>query len=676
MPEVVYRTPDPLRGLAEALLGCADARSAAGLVLEAALDSTGAGLALVGSMESDGDGLACLAGSQGLSGGPWERALAAGDAVLDNGPVRGAPGGMAVENMLAVPCMEGECATGALVLANRPGGFGADQLAMAWLLAGLLAMTARRLETQRALLDAREETTRAIQARGDFLSRMSHVVRTPMNAILGMADLLRSSDLDPTQRGQLETLSSAAGMLLTVINDIMDISRIESGRLALERSVFELEPLLAATVNAFDAQAEAKGLYLDLDVEPGLPRRVEGDPDRYRQVLVTLVGNAVRHASAGGVTVRALARPGGGGDTVEVLVSVRDTGPGLSRRRQESIFEASDGCGDGPNVGLGLSIARELAEMMGGRLEVDSKPGRGSEFLFRAVFGLPPEEIPEAAPEPDGAMDVLLVEDNDENITVAKAFLARLGHRVRVAYNGRQALRMLAEAPSDVVLMDIKMPGMDGLEATRRIRAGEAGEVAASTPVVAMTAHAMRGYRDTCLGAGMTDYLPKPVRMQDLRKMLERVAGGLKPGDPDACTGGGREPARPDEGPGDAHDDAPAASSGFLDLDVVLRDLDGDVALLDDLCAIFRRNAPDHLERLCAALDRGDTEAALLSSHSLKGNAATIGARDLSAGAALVYGLVRDGDQAGAARQATAMEGLLRDVLRALDDRDGQRGDQ
>lgn len=234
----------------------------------------------------------------------------------------------------------------------------------------------------------------------------------------------------------------------------------------------------------------------------------------------------------------------------------------------------------------------------------------------------------------EGALDVLVVDDSDESVLVVRTFLTRLGHRPRVARTGALALEALAGAPCDLVLMDIEMPGMDGLEAARRIRAGQAGERAASVRMVAMTAEATDERRRACLEAGMAGMLAKPVRMGDLRAVLEALPG-----------------------------------PGPLEHERILAELDGDAGLLDDLCAIFRRNAPAHLENLGRALEGGDRDAALLASHSLKGNAATIGARDLSAGAAMVYGMVREGDLSGASRAAAGLEPLMDEVLSALDAR-------
>ena len=269
---------------------------------------------------------------------------------------------------------------------------------------------------------------------------------------------------------------------------------------------------------------------------------------------------------------------------------------------------------------------------------------------MRGIDGSGPE-APEAA-----SMDVLLVEDKDENVALARAFLTRLGHRLHTAHNGFRALEMLAAGRYDLVLMDIEMPGMDGLEATRRIRAGEAGPVAAATPIVAMTAHAGAEFRDRCLEAGMGECLAKPVRLTSpcARPWSGRPGPGRE---------GRRGPATTRRGP---------RADGVLDRERILRDLEGDVALLDDLCAIFRRNGPGHLERLGRALERGDPESAMQAAHALKGNAATIGAAHLSTRAELVYGKARDGDMVGAARESAALPGLMDAVLRALDETDGQ----
>jgi signal transduction histidine kinase/CheY-like chemotaxis protein len=402
------------------------------------------------------------------------------------------------------------------------------------------------------LVQAMEAAQAANQAKSEFLANMSHEIRTPMNGVLGMLGMLLDRELGETEREYAATAQRSARALLDVINDILDLSRVEAGRLALEPVPFDLRAVIEDVVAQAAVQARDKELELLVRYPSEVPSRFVGDDGRIRQILVNLVGNAVKFTSRGHVAVD-VARVGEGDGVVTLELAVADTGVGIPAAAQQIIFEKFQQA-DGSTTrlyggsGLGLAIVRELVGLMGGRVGVDSEPGKGSRFWFTlaltrdqhesapvvAEAALPAAAAPDAArdSEPAGAAAaaarsgrVLVVEDNVVNQKVAMYLLEDLGWRVDVAGNGREALRLIDEIPYDLVFMDVQMPEMDGLQATAAIRAGESAQ-GRRLPIVAMTAHAMRGDLERCLAAGMDGYVSKPVSKQDLAQVLARFAPG------------------------------------------------------------------------------------------------------------------------------------------------------
>ena len=378
-------------------------------------------------------------------------------------------------------------------------------------------------------LHAREEALAASRVKSQFLANTSHEIRTPMNGILGAAVLLGESPLAPEQREYVEVLQQSAQGLLGVIDDVLDLSKIEAGRLDLEAVPLSLADVVEAARAPIAPQAARKGISLTVSVAPGLALWRRGDPTRLRQVLLNLLGNAVKFTEAGAVTLRVEA--GDGADAVRFTVD--DTGIGISPERVAGVFEAFTQA-DGSTTrryggtGLGLTISRELVARMGGALTVTSAVGVGSSFAFTA--SLPPCEAPTGrvvrlSAAPARRLSLLLAEDNAVNVRIMTRVLEGLGHGVTHAANGALALARLGPGHGfDAVLMDVQMPELDGLEATRRLRADEAREGRPRVPVIALTAHAMKGDDETCRAAGMDSYLSKPIDPLRLRESLDAVS--------------------------------------------------------------------------------------------------------------------------------------------------------
>jgi signal transduction histidine kinase/CheY-like chemotaxis protein len=399
----------------------------------------------------------------------------------------------------------------------------------------------REIEGQKAeierLLGKSEQANRA---KSEFLAHMSHELRTPLTGVLGMADLVLESDIGAEQREHLGILKQSAVGLLSIVNDILDLSKIEAGQLELCPEVFSLRQCIEEALETLAAPAQSKGLELTAEWAPGMPAYVLGDALRLRQIVLNLLGNALKFTAAGTICLTAACRriegpaeSAAGAGEMELEFSVEDTGSGIALEQQTRIFEAFRQADNSTTrryggTGLGLAICARLTAQMNGRIWVESRPGEGSVFRFtvrmreaaEAVRGVKPSR-PQAAVHARGAQKILLVEDNLIIRKVVVGLLAKHGHRIDQAENGRVALDMLAVQDYDLVLMDVQMPEMDGLEATRRIRELERG-TGRHLAVVGLTALAMLGDREACLEAGMDECVYKPI---DVLMLLQAIEG-------------------------------------------------------------------------------------------------------------------------------------------------------
>ena len=552
-------------------------------------------------------------------------------------------------------------------------------------------------QAEKALLEARKLADSANRSKSNFLAKMSHEIRTPMNAILGLGHLLSVTDLTPRQKDYLEKIRYSSQSLLAIINDILDFSKIEAGKLSLEFVDFHLDDVLRNVVAQAGVAAHEKGLEIVLSVAHDLPRALVGDPFRLAQVLTNLVNNAIKFTDSGEIIIAVRAKYCAR-NFAQLHCSVQDTGIGITPEQQRGLFRAFSQADASTTrkfggTGLGLAICKQLVELMGGQIDVDSTYGEGSVFNFTVAFRQQKEAKKEAKQEKyaltkelhgiqvfgqgdqtsgnsltplserahkkqslgtiRGAR-ILLVEDNEINQQIAKELLQQAGLKVYLAGNGREAVESIENLPTlyDAVLMDIEMPEMDGYQATRIIQSNPAHK---ALPIIAMTANAMAGDREKSLEVGMHDHINKPIVVETLYACLLRW---IKPGKRDSIAVLEPEPAIPP----DTTKNFPSTLPG-INLQEGLKRMGGDRLFFGKLLTDFLHQHETTGQKLRAALSAGDLEHARRLTHTIKGVAGNLSAHDLFQALGELHTAVKAGEMDGVEAMLLRFEKALEPVL-------------
>jgi len=514
---------------------------------------------------------------------------------------------------------------------------------------------------QASLEQAKTVAEEASQAKGAFLAVMSHEIRTPLNAVMGLTDALLAGEASPEQLGHLEAIRDSAGHLLGVVNDILDFSKIEAGKLVLERMDFDVREVAAEAARTMELAARLKGLAFSVTIDPATPAALRGDAGRLRQVLLNLLGNAVKFTAAGSVSltvgpIPAAQTPAG---RVGLALAVTDTGIGIDPSHAAELFESFN---QGPvavtrrfgGTGLGLAISKELVERMGGCITASSREGGGSVFAC-SVFLLPGNADAVIRPagadgDPAGrsALRILLVEDNALNAAVTRLHMGRMGHDLTVADSAREAYAALARQRYDAVLMDIEMPEIDGITAARAIRGGgpaEAPVLDPGLPIIAVTAHAVEDVRQQCLDAGMDGFVTKPVNYRTLQNTLDAVRRG-----------GSAPPPRGEETP----------AAGVFSPDAARTAMGLSWAQFGLLAPASFAEGTQRLAETLAAVESGDQARAALAMHTFKGTAAAIGAYACRQSAVALEAALRQDDAPQVMLLLDQLQGQWEQVRAAL----------
>ena len=535
-----------------------------------------------------------------------------------------------------------------------------------------LLQTNHELETTiEELVEARERAIAASKAKSAFLANMSHEIRTPMNGIMGMTELLLGNGFSPEQQKKhLRAIRDSAENLMVIINDILDFSKIEAGRLELSTMPFLLRQSLADGLLPMEVKAQQNGLKLVVSIDPQLPDRLVGDLLKLHQVLINLLGNAIKFSEQGEINLSVQLEHRTENEVV-LRFCVTDQGIGIPQEAQQRIFEIFEQADITTTkrhvgTGLGLAICRSLVELMGGTIWVESSPGAGSRFYFTVQFALAPADLEiEQEPAPacslaDGhhtlpTLSILLADDVAVNRELVKAVLSQQEHHFVEVLNGQEALQAFRQERFDVVLMDVQMPVMDGLQATMAIREFERSEGRPHTPVIALTAYAAKEDQERCLQVGMDGYLSKPVKPAAIVAALQRFCGS------GSCAA--LPPTPPPV--------APVAESGtppVFDRAGLLERLGGAEALLPKFMGMFHNGIVHSLEGIELAIAASDADGLRVAAHTVKGSCGNIGAMQMRETAAAIETAAKTGDISGASAGLALLRRQLKEFTTAVEE--------